>query len=29
MLKQPGVVIEKDDHYFAAIISLIEPEDWQ
>jgi two-component system LytT family sensor kinase len=26
MLKQPGVVIEKDDHSFAAIIALIEQE---
>ncbi len=27
MLEQPGVVIEKDEHSFAAIISLIEPGD--
>lgn len=27
MLQQPGVVIEKDEHSFAAIISLIEPGD--
>lgn len=27
MLQQPGVIIEKDEHSFAAIISLIEPED--
>jgi len=27
MLQQPGVVIEKDEQFFAAIISLIEPAD--
>jgi two-component system, LytTR family, sensor kinase len=27
ILRQPGVVIEKDEHSFAAIISLIEPGD--
>jgi len=25
MLKQPGVEIEKDDHFFAAVITLIRP----
>lgn len=29
MLKQPGVVIEKDDQQFAVIISLIDPEEYE